>query len=652
MDLRRRRRVWRDQEEYDRATPAAGYTREQQAAVEAHIQRSYGAFTKRRCEPLAPGCPLELCQIPPEGEKGHYTLVTLGMGAWKMQVPPALAEHKLDRAELVIALPAGWQVKDGDERWYWPLRLLQALARLPARSGSWLGWGYMVDNRAPFAAGTGLSGVLLVGPQGAEEGAEVCSLPGGEEEVNFYQVIPLYRSEMEYKAAHGARKLLERLTRVSFVVDPNRPDALEGAQFEGADVRDLVMDDAAWHLRSIREKGLPVEELAAFNHLAIYLRWCAEHDLLAEGFLAHARPMVDRLLADPETTDLRPWIRDELHGLLLRPCFNEQGAAFAVYYYGQGDAPHYPSDVDDHALEYFGPARYASEEFRDEAYLFVPFDEAYYQAMARVIDRRWEGWRRNAAHPTEAEEPGPVARALLDGLGVECRYFAPMADNDPILAAYGYARRLGLREGYTPVLVAVDETLRDCLVSPTDPPEAAERPAPDPRQAARFRETALAEPLPAGKALLAARLAGQPVETEMEAGPLEGGEAFDRLLGCWDHGARRTLPLVMARIPVREPWKVFAWLPFIGGGPLPEVRELLAVARYWQEEYGATPVLVSRDTVEFSLPAPAPEQRALELAREQWAFCPGLVGRNGEQPTLGALADTLRCSRLWYFRWD
>lgn len=36
---------------------------------------------------------------------------------------------------------------------------------------------------------------------------------------------------------------------------------------------DVLMDDALWHLESIREKGLPVDEIVAYNHLAIYLRW-------------------------------------------------------------------------------------------------------------------------------------------------------------------------------------------------------------------------------------------------------------------------------------------------------------------------------------------------------------------------------------------
>lgn len=48
----------------------------------------------------------------------------MGMCAHRMHVPEELAEYKLERAELVIALPPDWKL-DGEsmkeERWYWPM---------------------------------------------------------------------------------------------------------------------------------------------------------------------------------------------------------------------------------------------------------------------------------------------------------------------------------------------------------------------------------------------------------------------------------------------------------------------------------------------------------------------------------------------------
>ena len=49
--------------------------------------------------------------------------------------------------------------------------------------------------------------------------------------------------------------------------------------------------------------------------------------------------------------------------------------------------------MDAYALHYFGPERYHAGEFQDEAYLFVPFDEDYYQAMAKLLERRFQDWQ-------------------------------------------------------------------------------------------------------------------------------------------------------------------------------------------------------------------------------------------------------------------
>ena len=145
-----------------------------------------------------------------------------------MNVPEELAEYKLERAELVIALPPDWKL-DGEsmkeERRYWPIGLLKVLARLPIASDTWLGWGHTMDKQSPFAEGTKLKAAILTGPQGVEKGGEVCTLPSGGE-INFYQVIPLYQNEMEYKIGHDSDALLEKMEGISFVVAPDRQDAI------------------------------------------------------------------------------------------------------------------------------------------------------------------------------------------------------------------------------------------------------------------------------------------------------------------------------------------------------------------------------------------------------------------------------------------
>ena len=76
----------------------------------------------------------------------------MGMGAHRMNVPEELAEYKLERAELAIALPGNWKLKHEDlknERWYWPIRLLKTLARLPIASDTWLGFCVLQQDQAP-----------------------------------------------------------------------------------------------------------------------------------------------------------------------------------------------------------------------------------------------------------------------------------------------------------------------------------------------------------------------------------------------------------------------------------------------------------------------------------------------------------------------
>lgn len=197
------------------------YDEEEVEALDAHIEKYFGASENVFHEIVSPDIHVDIYVIEPTPERNFYTLITVGMGAHLMDVPEELDEYKLKRAEMVIYLPADWDIYNGDEAYYWPLRWLKILARLPIKHDTWLGWGHTVPNGGPFADNTLLSGVMLINPEDVEEGAAICELPNGEE-VNFYQVIPVYEEEMNYKIEHGAEGLLDKMADVSSVVDLNR----------------------------------------------------------------------------------------------------------------------------------------------------------------------------------------------------------------------------------------------------------------------------------------------------------------------------------------------------------------------------------------------------------------------------------------------
>ena len=420
----------------------------------------------------------------------------------------------------------------------------------------------------------------------------------------------------------------------------------------------IGMDDVSYHIENLEEKELPIDPINAYNHMAIYLRWCMEHDLMGEDFLKEYSEVAKQVKADPASVDLREFIRDELDGCLFSVLFNQQGRAFAGYYYGEGDSPYYPADIDDYALKYFGPSRYHSNEFQQEAYLFIPFDEKYYQTMAQVIEERFENWQ-GQDFDEDTLEPSEVAHAIMEYLDCECTYFPSMADDDPIMSAYSYAQRLGVREGFVPVLIqADDETLLECLVMNADPEHDADCYEFDLKTVEEYRKKMLSAPVKDGKAILE-ELTGQRKEEaedddldweEEVLGEMEGGEPNDRFANYWNDDTGMTYPLILAKIPVKNPWEIFAYLPFGNWNECPDTPDLMAVAKYWFEQHGAIPAAMSHDELEFELPTPISKERAMEVAVEQYGFCPDLD--QNEDGSIGSLADVLWQSTVWYFWWD
>lgn len=187
-------------------------------ALEEYICEKYGEFTNVFHEIISPDIHVDIAIIPPSEEQDYYTLVTMGMGAHKMNVPSELAEYNLERAELVIYLPKDWNFDVQDEIWYWPLRWLKILARLPIEQDTWLGFGHTVPSGDPLAEDVLFNCIMLI------DGDEAAV--GEDKKVNFYTLLPLYEEEMQFKISKNADALLELFEKEKIpyppVVDKNR----------------------------------------------------------------------------------------------------------------------------------------------------------------------------------------------------------------------------------------------------------------------------------------------------------------------------------------------------------------------------------------------------------------------------------------------
>ncbi|MCL2697216.1 MAG: suppressor of fused domain protein [Oscillospiraceae bacterium] len=209
------------------------YTKEQEEKLKDHIEKYLGKSVAVFREEHIPDIKVDIHLIAPCERYAGYTLVTSGAGAFRMDIPEDY-EHPINskRAEYIIRLPENWEFPEDfnktteeiepDENLYWPLRWLRILARMPIIHKVWLGWGHTVPCGSPFAENTDLCCVLVEMPYVFGIGMFKVDI-NAEEPVHFYQLIPLYREEMEYKIQNGTHELMEMFDDdFSDIVDINR----------------------------------------------------------------------------------------------------------------------------------------------------------------------------------------------------------------------------------------------------------------------------------------------------------------------------------------------------------------------------------------------------------------------------------------------
>lgn len=173
------------------------------------------------------------------------------------------------------------------------------------------------------------------------------------------------------------------------------------------------------------------------------------------------------------------------------------------------------------------------------------------------------------------------------------------------------------------------------------------------------REKLLSENLPDGKTFLDKRyretledLAESGEDTSQYEEIFQPGDEVDEYEALRSFGNEYE-EYILFRIPVDEPWKIPAYVPFEIWNADLEIDKILSVCRYWHKKYGAVPAVISHDTMEFLVEKNVPtEKDTWDLAREHAAFCEDRLDQCTGTGTLGELADSIRKSSAWYFWWD
>ena len=154
-------------------------------------------------------------------------------------------------------------------------------------------------------------------------------------------------------------------------------------------MRDKLIDDGYSHESKIESKGLSCPPLSGFNHLAVFLRWAYGKGMINEEVF-RLEPLLKPALEGDG--DVRKVLAKSTYftGKIRLDHFADESREFVEWFYTFGRRGAYPSCVDKNAENYFGTEKYNSEEFQDEAYLFVPYDDDYYKNLSKFIDDAFE----------------------------------------------------------------------------------------------------------------------------------------------------------------------------------------------------------------------------------------------------------------------
>lgn len=249
------------------------------------------------------------------------------------------------------------------------------------------------------------------------------------------------------------------------------------------------------------------------------------------------------------------------------------------------------------------------------------------------------------SHEITPEQAKPVTKSIVAQLGYPCRIFSEKASYEEIMEAYEQALQEGRQEGFTPVLVPEDSVLDEYLGILKDDGYAL--------------ESILNSEPESGEELLKKRFdeytgdeANEFNEDEFIGEFDDEPVLIDRYTAFQNGWSKEIKETMLFKVPTARPWELVAYVPFGGWNDCPEVKEMMAVCKYWYQKYGAVPVTITHDEMEMHVPSPVAEKDALQVAKEHFAFTTDRVSQCTDTGTLAELAACIAASEIWYFWWD
>jgi len=153
---------------------------------------------------------------------------------------------------------------------------------------------------------------------------------------------------------------------------------------EPGDGKTMKYDDASWHYGGDFPEGQPDEYGA--THIALFLRWC-----LAKGFAGHfIREEVPEGASRVVSGELSAttFFMEFCDGKLVDDMLNNEGNAFASYYYGDDGAY-----LGDYADQFADLMYVAPESQHDFAKFTAMVDGRYHEFLKRDVANKKPWWK-------------------------------------------------------------------------------------------------------------------------------------------------------------------------------------------------------------------------------------------------------------------
>lgn len=422
------------------------------------------------------------------------------------------------------------------------------------------------------------------------------------------------------------------------------------------------MNNALQLVDQIRSLKLDVDEINAYNHLAAFLGFMLENDLVDENLLSNLESKYGNL----SFVDLRNVIKDDFGSELKEDMFTAEGAEFFNFYVNPSSSgPNLFDDLNLIAAENYGNYKNAYEKYHGMPYLFLPYDE-FVETAEMYFESRLESF--NGLETFEDPHHVELAEVFMEYIGSESKFIPSVNDDDSIAAQFAYQALKGKIEGFNPVLVAVEEELLERLIVQSSPSTANDdvfhfniEEAEDSRR--RFIDEAK-EMIPSIDEIFMSLREQREAELNEEGLTLQeitgnfdiamdGGDPLNLISSTefdsyWTGENDTTAPLVLSNLKLEHPSFVLAHIPFGPYNDCPEPPMSVAIAHYFYEKYGAKVAVITSDCIEFTLDEPLEDDVAMQAAEELFLFCPrALEQTQATNATIADLAEYLSRAQVW-----